>query len=164
MSLSLQKVSEEDPTFQTDTNEETGQTIISGMGELHLEIIIDRLLREFKVKANVGRPQVAYKETILDTARSEGRFVRQTGGRGQYGHVLIEVEPLERGSGFVFENKSLGNIPRSLFRLWKAVSGSPCQRRPGWLCSCRYKSFFIRRFFSPGRFFRTCLRLPVPGF
>ncbi|NMB42240.1 MAG: elongation factor G [Firmicutes bacterium] len=113
MSLSLQKVSEEDPTFQTDTNEETGQTIISGMGELHLEIIIDRLLREFKVKANVGRPQVAYKETILDTARSEGRFVRQTGGRGQYGHVLIEVEPLERGSGFVFENKVTGgNIPK----------------------------------------------------
>ena len=113
MSLSLQRISEEDPTFQTDTNEETGQTIISGMGELHLEIIIDRLLREFRVGANVGRPQVAYKETVLAGARSEGKFIRQTGGRGQYGHVFMEIEPLERGGGFVFENKVAGgNIPK----------------------------------------------------
>jgi elongation factor G len=113
MSLSLQKLSEEDPTFQAHTDEETGQTIISGMGELHLEVIIDRLLREFKVGANVGRPQVAYKETILTSARSEGRFIRQTGGRGQYGHVVMEIDPLGRGSGFVFENKVVGGaIPK----------------------------------------------------
>lgn len=113
MSLSLQKLSEEDPTFQAFTDEETGQTIIQGMGELHLEIIVDRLLREFKMGANVGRPQVAYKETILTHARSEGRFVRQSGGRGQYGHVVMEVEPMERGGGFIFENKVVGgNIPK----------------------------------------------------
>ncbi|RJX23963.1 MAG: elongation factor G [Dethiobacter sp.] len=113
MSLSLQKLAEEDPTFQASSDEETGQTIISGMGELHLEIIIDRLLREFKVGANVGRPQVAYKETILAGARSEGRFIRQSGGRGQYGHVVMEIGPLPRGSGFVFENKIVGGtIPK----------------------------------------------------
>jgi len=113
MSLSLQKLSEEDPTFQAYTDEDTGQTIIQGMGELHLEIIVDRLLREFKVGANVGRPQVAYKETILSQAKSEGKFVRQSGGRGQYGHVVLEIEPMERGGGFVFENKTVGgNIPK----------------------------------------------------
>ncbi|MGI5822768.1 MAG: elongation factor G [Dethiobacteria bacterium] len=110
MSLSLRKLAEEDPTFQAFTDEETGQTIIAGMGELHLEIIVDRLLREFKVGANVGRPQVSYKETILGRARSEGKFIRQSGGRGQYGHVVMEVEPLERGSGFVFEDKSTGGV------------------------------------------------------
>jgi elongation factor G len=110
MSLSLRKLAEEDPTFQAFTDEETGQTIIAGMGELHLEIIVDRLLREFKVGANVGRPQVSYKETILSRARSEGKFIRQSGGRGQYGHVVMEVEPLERGSGFVFENRSSGGV------------------------------------------------------
>ena len=110
MSLSLRKLAEEDPTFQAFTDEETGQTIIAGMGELHLEIIVDRLLREFKVGANVGRPQVSYKETILGSARSEGKFIRQSGGRGQYGHVVMEVEPLERGKGFVFENKIAGGV------------------------------------------------------
>lgn len=123
MSLSLQKLSEEDPTFQAHTDEETGQTIISGMGELHLEVIIDRLLREFKVGANVGRPQVAYKETILTSARSEGRFIRQTGGRGQCGHVVMEIDPWGEG-GFVFENKVVGGaIPKNLSPPWKAVSG-----------------------------------------
>ncbi len=113
MSLSLQKLSEEDPTFQAFTDEETGQTLISGMGELHLEVIVDRLLREFKVGANVGRPQVAYKETIAKSARSEGKFIRQSGGRGQYGHVVLEITPLERGSGFIFENKIVGGaIPK----------------------------------------------------
>jgi len=113
MSLSLAKLSEEDPTFRARTDEETGQTIISGMGELHLEIIIDRLLREFKVGANVGKPQVAYKETIRGTTKSEGRFVRQSGGRGQYGHCWLELEPLEAGSGYIFENKIVGGvIPR----------------------------------------------------
>ena len=110
LSESLSKLMAEDPTFKMTTNEETGQTIISGMGELHLEIIIDRLLREFKVKANVGRPQVAYKETITKSVQAEGRFVRQTGGRGQYGHVVIQLEPAPRGKGFVFENKIIGGV------------------------------------------------------
>lgn len=113
MSLSLAKLSEEDPTFRTRTDDETGQTIISGMGELHLEIIIDRLLREFKVGANVGKPQVAYKETIREKVRVEGRFIRQTGGRGQYGHCWLELEPLESGQGYIFENKIVGGaIPK----------------------------------------------------
>jgi elongation factor G len=113
LSQSLSKLAQEDPSFQVSFNDETGQTIISGMGELHLEIIVDRLLREFKVGANVGKPQVAYKETIKSKAKAEGKFVRQTGGRGQYGHVLIEVEPSEPGKGFEFENKIVGgSVPR----------------------------------------------------
>ena len=110
MGVALQRLSAEDPTFRTYTDEETGQTIIAGMGELHLEIIIDRLYREFKVEANHGRPQVAYREAITRPARAEGRFVRQTGGRGQYGHVVLEVEPLEPGQGFVFENAVVGGV------------------------------------------------------
>ena len=110
MSEALVRLSEEDPTFRLRTDQETGQTIISGMGELHLEIIIDRMLREFKVQANVGRPQVAYKETITRKANAEGRFVRQTGGRGQYGDVWLEVEPLEPGSGFEFVDKIVGGV------------------------------------------------------
>ena len=97
-------------TFRVKVDEETGQTIISGMGELHLEIIVDRLLREFKVKATVGKPQVAYKETITKSVQSEGRFVRQTGGRGQYGHVVIQLEPAPKGSGFIFENNLIGGV------------------------------------------------------
>ena len=113
LSQSLAKLAQEDPSFKVSFNEETGQTIISGMGELHLEIIVDRLLREFKVGANVGKPQVAYKETIKPGAKAEGKFVRQTGGRGQYGHVNIEIEPLEPGKGFEFVNKIVGGtIPR----------------------------------------------------
>ncbi len=110
MSVALQKLGEEDPTFRTSINEETGQTMISGMGELHLEIIVDRLMREFSVAANVGKPQVAYKEAIRRPVKVEGRFVRQTGGRGQYGHVWLEVEPLPAGSGFAFENKIVGGV------------------------------------------------------
>lgn len=110
MSTALVKLTEEDPTFKIHTNGETGQIIISGMGELHLEIIIDRLLREFKVEANVGRPQVAYKETILAIGKAEGKYIRQTGGRGQYGHVVLEVEPLKRGAGFEFVNKIVGGV------------------------------------------------------
>jgi elongation factor G len=111
---SLMKLAEEDPTFRVRTDEETGQTIIAGMGELHLEIIVDRLLREFKVDANVGRPQVAYRETITQVVTNvEGRFVRQTGGRGQFGHVVLNVSPNEPGHGFVFESKIVGGvIPR----------------------------------------------------
>jgi len=110
MGIALQRLAEEDPTFRVHFDQETGQTIISGMGELHLEIIIDRLLREFKVGANVGRPQVAYKETLRKPARAEGKFIRQTGGRGQYGHVVLEVEPRERGAGFDFVNKIVGGV------------------------------------------------------
>jgi elongation factor G len=113
LTIALQKLADEDPTFKVSLDEETGQTIISGMGELHLEIIIDRLLREFKVDANVGKPQVAYRETIRKQVKTEGKFVRQSGGRGQYGHVWVEFEPLEPGEGFVFENKIVGGtIPK----------------------------------------------------
>ncbi|MDI6706917.1 MAG: elongation factor G [Bacillota bacterium] len=110
MSVSLQKLSEEDPTFKTYTDVETGQTIIQGMGELHLEIIVDRLMREFKVEANVGKPQVSYKETITKKVKAEGKFIRQSGGRGQYGHAVIELEPLEPGAGYEFENKIVGGV------------------------------------------------------
>jgi len=110
MAIALAKLSEEDPTFRTETDEETGQTTIAGMGELHLDIIVDRLRREFKVEANVGTPQVAYKETITSSAKVEGKFIRQSGGRGQYGHVWIEFEPLERGAGFEFVNKIVGGV------------------------------------------------------
>ncbi len=110
---SLEKLADEDPTFSYRTDPETGQTIISGMGELHLEIITDRLLREFSVQANIGRPQVAYRETISKNAGAEGKFIRQTGGRGQYGHVVIEIDPRERGAGFEFSNKVVGGrIPK----------------------------------------------------
>jgi elongation factor G len=107
------RLAEEDPTFKSYTDEETGQTIIAGMGELHLEIIVDRMVREFKVEASVGKPQVAYKETISRQARGEGRYVRQTGGHGQYGHCIIEIMPTEPGEGYSFENKIVGGvIPR----------------------------------------------------
>jgi elongation factor G len=113
LSESLSKLAEEDPTFKVRTDEETGQTLIGGMGELHLEIIVDRMMREFRVQANVGKPQVAYKETIRNKAKAEGKFIRQSGGRGQYGHVLIEVEPNEKGKGFEFINKIIGGtVPK----------------------------------------------------
>lgn len=113
MNVALAKLAEEDPTFRTFTDTETGQTIISGMGELHLDIIVDRLFREFKVEANVGAPQVAYRETIRKAVKADGKFVRQSGGRGQYGHCVLEVEPLEPGSGYEFVNKVVGGaIPK----------------------------------------------------
>ena len=113
MAIALQKLAEEDPTFKTYTDEETGQTIIAGMGELHLEIIVDRLLREFKVEANVGKPQVSYKETITKPATVDTRYVRQTGGKGQFAHVKLTVEPNESGKGYEFENKIVGGaIPK----------------------------------------------------
>ena len=113
MGVALLKLAEEDPTFRINTDPETGQTLISGMGELHLEIIVDRMLREFKVEANVGRPQVAYKETIRQKARAEGKFIRQSGGRGQYGHAVLEIEPGQPGSGLLFTNKIIGGaIPK----------------------------------------------------
>jgi len=113
MGIALQKLAEEDPTFRASTDEETGQTIIAGMGELHLEILVDRMLREFKVETNVGKPQVAYRETFRAPAKVEGKFVRQSGGRGQYGHCWVEFEPQEAGAGFSFESKVVGGaIPR----------------------------------------------------
>ncbi len=113
LGMSLQKLALEDPSFHVRNDEETGQTIISGMGELHLEIIVDRLMREFRVDANVGRPQVAYRETVSRSAKAEGRYIRQTGGRGQFGHVWLSVEPNEKGKGFEFLNKIVGGaIPR----------------------------------------------------
>ena len=110
MAIALAKLAEEDPTFKTYTNHETGQTVIAGMGELHLDIIVDRLKREFKVEANVGKPQVAYKETIRNAVRVEGKFIRQSGGKGQYGHVWLEMEPLEPGKGIEFESKIVGGV------------------------------------------------------
>jgi elongation factor G len=113
LSVSLSRLSEEDPTFRVRTDEETGQTIISGMGELHLEIIIDRLLREFKVEATVGEPEVAYRETIRGTVKVDGKHIKQSGGHGQYGHVVVTFEPLDPGAGVVFENKIVGGrVPR----------------------------------------------------
>ena len=119
MSLALQRLAEEDPTFRVSTDEESAQTRIAGMGELHLEVLVDRMLREFKVQANVGRPQVSYREAIRKPAKGEGRFVRQTGGKGQYGHAVINIEPLERGSGVEFESKIVGGaVPREF---WRAI-------------------------------------------
>ncbi|MCI0398445.1 MAG: elongation factor G [Chloroflexi bacterium] len=118
MGMALKALAEEDPTFQVRVDEQTGQTILYGMGELHLEVLVDRMLREFKVAANVGKPRVAYRETITrPVEKVEGRFIRQTGGRGQYGHVILALEPLEPGSGFVFENAIIGGaIPREFIR------------------------------------------------
>ena len=110
MGVALQKLAQEDPSFRVKTDEESGQTIISGMGELHLDIIVDRMRREFNVDSNVGRPQVAYRETIRETVEQEGKFVRQSGGRGQYGHVWLKLEPLEPGAGFEFENAIVGGV------------------------------------------------------
>ena len=113
MGIALQKLAEEDPSFRVKSDTETGQTIISGMGELHLDIIVDRLLREFKVDANVGKPQVAYRETIRGNADQDSKFIRQSGGKGQYGHVKIKIEPAEENAGFVFENKIVGGaVPK----------------------------------------------------
>ncbi|MDY0050332.1 MAG: elongation factor G, partial [Halothiobacillaceae bacterium] len=110
MGIALSRLAQEDPSFRVFTDEESGQTIIGGMGELHLEIIVDRMRREFKVEANIGKPQVAYRETIRKSVESEGKFVRQSGGRGQYGHVWLRIEPLEAGAGYVFENGIVGGV------------------------------------------------------
>jgi len=117
MGIALNKLAQEDPTFKVHTDPDSGQTIISGMGELHLEIIIDRMMREYKVEANVGKPQVAYRETIRKTAEAEGKYIRQTGGRGQYGHVKIRLEPQEPGKGYEFENEIVGGVvPREYIK------------------------------------------------
>jgi len=110
MGVALSKLAQEDPSFRVRTDEESGQTIIAGMGELHLDIIVDRMKREFKVEANVGKPQVAYRETIRKAVEAEGKFVRQSGGRGQYGHVKLRIEPMEQGGGFEFVNEIVGGV------------------------------------------------------
>ena len=117
MGIALAKLAEEDPTFKAYTNQETGQTIIAGMGELHLDIIVDRLKREFKVECNVGKPQVAYKETIRNKVKVQGKFIRQSGGKGQYGDVWFEMEPLEAGKGIEFESKIVGGaVPKEYIK------------------------------------------------
>ena len=110
MGVALGKLAQEDPSFRVTTDEESGQTIISGMGELHLDVIVDRMKREFKVEANVGKPQVAYRETIRKTVEQEGKFVRQSGGRGQYGHVWLRIEPQEPGAGYEFVDEIVGGV------------------------------------------------------
>jgi elongation factor G len=113
MGVALSRLAQEDPSFRVRTDEESGQTIISGMGELHLDILVDRMRREFSVEANVGKPQVAYRETIRKAVRQEGKFVRQSGGKGQYGHVVLEIEPQERGKGYEFVNETVGgSVPK----------------------------------------------------
>jgi len=117
MGVALHKLAQEDPTFRVSTDHDSGQTIIEGMGELHLEIIVDRMMREFNVQANVGKPQVAYRETIRKTAEAEGKYIRQTGGSGQYGHVKIRLIPQEPGKGFEFENDTVGgSIPKEFVK------------------------------------------------
>ena len=110
MGIALQKLAKEDPSFRVQTDEESGQTIISGMGELHLDIIVDRMKREFSVEANIGKPQVAYREAIRNTSEIEGKFVRQSGGRGQFGHVWLRIEPQEPGTGYEFVNEIVGGV------------------------------------------------------
>jgi elongation factor G len=117
LAVALQRLAEEDPTFRVKNDEESGQTLIAGMGELHLDVLVDRMTREFKVAANVGKPQVSYRETIRRPAQGNGRFVRQTGGRGQYGHAMITLEPGEKGSGYEFVDKIVGGvIPREYIK------------------------------------------------
>src|SRR5438046_3746377 len=113
LGIALQRLSEEDPTFRVKTDQETGETLIAGMGELHLDVLVDRMVREFQVAANIGKPQVSYRETIRRPAEGNGRFVRQTGGKGQYGHAVIKLEPREKGAGYEFVDKIVGGtIPR----------------------------------------------------
>jgi elongation factor G len=129
MALALQRLAAEDPTFRVHTDEESSQTRIAGMGELHLEVLVDRMLREFKVQANVGRPQVSYREAIRKPVRAEGRFVRQTGGKGQYGHAVLQLEPLERGVGFEWESKIVGGaVPREF---WRAIESGVVEALAG---------------------------------
>ncbi len=147
MILGLLRLAEEDPTFKTYTNQETGQTIIAGMGELHLEIIVDRLLREFKVEATVGAPQVAYRETIRKSAKAEGRYVRQTGGHGQYGHCWIEISPVEPGEGYSFEQRHRRRLhPEGIHRADRRRYPRGRQERPaGRLRGGGLQGFRVRR-------------------
>ena len=142
MSLALVKLAEEDPTFRTYTDRETGQTIIAGMGELHLEIIVDRLLREYRVEANIGKPQVAYREAIKQKARAEGKYVRQSGGKGQYGHCIIEIEPNEAGKGIEFIDKTVGGcIPKEFIK--PIEEGIKEAAKGGVLCGYEMVDFIV---------------------
>ena len=155
MILGLLRLAEEDPTFKTYTNQETGQTIIAGMGELHLEIIVDRLLREFKVEATVGAPQVAYRETIRKAAKAEGRYVRQTGGNGQYGHCWIEISPVEPGEGYSFSNDTVGgSIPKEFIAPIDAGIREAAQPA-GRLRGCGLPCFRVRRLLPRRRLLRS---------
>lgn len=143
MGIALQRLAAEDPSFRLHTDEESGQTIISGMGELHLEIIVDRMRREFGVEANIGRPQVTYRETLRKAVKDiEGKFVRQSGGKGQYGHVVLSLAPLEPGSGFVFEDATKGGVvPREYIpSVEERPARSHEQRCPGGVSGCRCES------------------------
>ena len=165
MGIALAKLAEEDPTFRTYTDEETGQTIIAGMGELHLEIIVDRLLREFKVEANVGAPQVAYRETIRRPADQDTKYARQSGGKGQYGHVKIKIEPNEAGKGYEFVNAIVGGaIPKEFIGPQSTrASRAPCrpaclQAIPLWTSRSRCTMVPTTRSTPP----KWRLRSPVP--
>jgi elongation factor G len=154
MGNALQRLSEEDPTFFVKTDEETGQTIIAGMGELHLEILCDRLKREHKVETNTGKPQIAYRETLTKEADGEGKLVKQSGGRGQYGHVVIKVRPGEKGKGVVVENKVVGGtIPKEFINPAKAAVSRRTQRHHRWLSSDRH-AHRPRRWLQPRRRFQ----------
>ncbi len=137
LGVALQRLAEEDPTFRVQTDEETGQTLIAGMGELHLDVLVDRMVREFQVAANVGKPQVSYRETIRRAAEGNGRFVRQTGGQGQYGHAVIKLEPNEKGAGYEFIDKIVGGtIPREYIKpvdagIREALRDRHLRRLPG---------------------------------
>ena len=160
MSEGLQRLAEEDPTFRCFTNEETGQLIIAGMGELHLEIIRDRLFREFKVEANAGAPQIAYRETITKAAEGEGKFIRQSGGRGQYGHACVTIEPNERGKGVEIENKIVGGaIPKEYIpAVIDGVEEAIARRRAGGLPDGGRQGRHHRRHLPRSRFQRTGLQ------
>ena len=159
MGVALMKLAEEDPTFKTYTDEETGQTIIAGMGELHLEIIVDRLLREYKVEANVGAPQVAYKETIKKSVEQDTKYARQSGGKGQYGHVKIRVEPNESGKGYEFVNEIVGGaIPKGVYpRRGRRHSGRHGGRYSGWLPRGGREGHPVRRLLPRGGLLRDGL-------
>ena len=146
MGIALAKLAEEDPTFKAYTNQETGQTIIAGMGELHLDIIVDRLKREFKVECNVGKPQVAYKETIRNKVKVQGKFIRQSGGKGQYGDVWFEMEPLEPGKGVEFESKIVGGaVPKEYIKpIEQGLREAAESRNFSWISSNRFQSIISR--------------------
>ena len=160
MGIALMKLAEEDPTFKTYTDEETGQTIIAGMGELHLEIIVDRLLREFKVEANVGAPQVAYKETIKKAVQQDTKYARQSGGKGQYGHVKIRVEPNESGKGYEFVNEVVGGAhPQGVYpRGGRRYPGRHALRRAGGLSRGGREGHPLRRVLPRGGLLRDGLQ------
>ena len=160
MGVALSKLAQEDPTFKVSTDPDSGQTIIEGMGELHLEIIVDRMMREFNVQANVGKPQVAYRETIRKESQAEGKYIRQTGGSGQYGHVRIRLEPNEPGKGYEFVNDVVGGvIPKEFIKpVDQGIKEAHGRRRSGRLRNGRREGHAVRRQLSRCRFQRNGLQ------